>query len=88
MTFADMSELEALVQKVAADESVTVLVIASDLPGYFVAHGDLGDLLRLGRGEPFAGDAGSWPGRSRSSRACRRWSSPRSTGRPGAVVWR
>jgi enoyl-CoA hydratase/carnithine racemase len=61
MTFADMTELEVLVQKVAADDSVTLLVIASDLPDYFVAHGDLDDLLRLGRGEPFAGDAGSWP---------------------------
>jgi len=61
MTFADMSELEDLVREVAADRSVTMLIIASDLPGYFVAHGDLEDLLRLGRGEPFAGDAGSWP---------------------------
>ena len=61
MTFADMSELEGVVGAVAADDSVTVLVIASDVPGYFVAHGDLEELLRLGRGEPFAGDAMSWP---------------------------
>lgn len=61
MTFAGMNELERLVEDAAADDSVTVLVLASDLPGYFVAHGDLEDLLRLGRGEPLAGDAMSWP---------------------------
>jgi enoyl-CoA hydratase len=61
MTFAGMTELEALVTEVAADDSVTVLVLASDLDGYFVAHGDLEDLIRLGTGEPFDGDAASWP---------------------------
>jgi enoyl-CoA hydratase len=61
MTFADMTELEGIVRKVAEDEAISVLVIASATPDYFVAHGDLDDLLRLGRGEPYAGDAGSWP---------------------------
>jgi enoyl-CoA hydratase/carnithine racemase len=61
MTFAGMTELEQLVMEVAADLSVTVLVLASDTEGYFVAHGDLDDLLKLGRGEPFDGDAASWP---------------------------
>ncbi len=61
MTFAGMTELEAIVEDVAADDSVSVLVIASDTPGYFIAHGDLEDLIRLGAGEPFDGDAGSWP---------------------------
>jgi len=61
MTFADMSALEKLVKKVASDDSISVLVIASHLPGYFVAHGDLDDLIRMGRGEPFDGDALSWP---------------------------
>lgn len=61
MTFSDMTELEKIVRTIAADESVSVLVIASDVPDYFVAHGDLDDLLALGRGEPFEGDAGSWP---------------------------
>jgi enoyl-CoA hydratase len=60
MTFAAMTDLEGVVEEVAADESLTLLVIASDLPDYFIAHGDLGDLVRLGRGEPFEGDAASW----------------------------
>ena len=61
MTFADMSELEALVDDVAADDSITVLVVTSDVPGYFVAHGDLEDLVLLGRGEATSGDPMSWP---------------------------
>ncbi len=37
------------------------MVITGGVPGYFVAHADLDDLLRLGRGEPIEGDPGSWP---------------------------
>ena len=61
MRFADMTELEGLVEDVARDDSVTVLVLGSDVPGWFVLHGDLEDLVKLGRGEPFEGDALSWP---------------------------
>jgi len=61
MRFADMTDLEGLVEQVAQDDGVTALVLASDVPGWFVLHGDLDDLLKLGRGEPFEGDAMSWP---------------------------
>jgi enoyl-CoA hydratase len=61
MTFANMTALEQLTREVANDDSITVFTIASDVPGYFVAHGDLEDLLLLGRGEPFEGDAAAWP---------------------------
>ena len=61
MTFAAMGELEALATEVAADETATALVIASDVPGWFVLHGDLEDLIKLGRGDSFDGDALSWP---------------------------
>ena len=61
MTFADISELERITAEVAQDDSATAFVIASDVPGWFVLHGDLDDLVKLGRGEPFDGDAGAWP---------------------------
>jgi enoyl-CoA hydratase/carnithine racemase len=61
MTFAGMTELEGLVEEVATDDAISVLVLASDVPGYFVAHGDLEDLVRMGKGTPFEGDAMSWP---------------------------
>jgi enoyl-CoA hydratase len=60
MSFAAMGELEAVVGAVAADPGVRVLVITGGLPGYFVAHADLEDLVRLGRGEPVEGDPRSW----------------------------
>lgn len=61
MRFAQMSELESLVTEVAEDDTITALVLASDVPGWFILHGDLEDLVRLGRGEPHEGDALSWP---------------------------
>jgi enoyl-CoA hydratase/carnithine racemase len=60
MSMAAMGELEALLQGVAEDESVTVLVLTGGVPGYFVAHADLDDLSAMGRGEPVEGDPGSW----------------------------
>lgn len=61
MTFAQMTELERHLAALGDDESVAVIIIASDVPGYFICHGDLEDLVRLGTGEPFDGDAESWP---------------------------
>lgn len=60
MSMAAMSELEQVLTEVAADDSVTVLILASAVPGYFVAHADLDDLAALGRGEKIDGDPGSW----------------------------
>ena len=61
MTFADMTELEGLVAEVAADDSITMLILASDTPGYFVSHGDLADLVKAGTGVEFEGDMMAWP---------------------------
>src|SRR3954464_10915344 len=60
MSMAAMGELESLLQEVAADETITVVVLTGGVPGYFVAHADLDDLSALGRGEPVEGDPGSW----------------------------
>jgi len=60
MSMAAMTELEALVGDIAADDAVHVLVLTGGIPGYFVAHADLDDLMALGRGEPVEGDPGSW----------------------------
>lgn len=61
MTFSDMEAFEHIVAEVAADESITVFVLASGVPDYFIAHGDLEGLIQVGRGEPVEGDGGSWP---------------------------
>src|SRR4051794_41942058 len=60
MSMAAMGELESLLQEVAADETITVLVLTGGVPGYFVAHADLDDLSALGRGDPIEGDPGAW----------------------------
>ena len=51
MSMAAMSELEQLVESVAGDDAVHVLVLTGGVPGYFVAHADLDDLAAIGRGE-------------------------------------
>lgn len=60
MNMAAMTELEGLVADVAERDDITVLVITGGVPGYFVAHADLDDLMALGRGEAVDGDPGSW----------------------------
>jgi len=60
MTFAAMADLLGLLGDVSADETVNVVVLGSDVPGYFVAHGDLEDLLAIGRGEEPSGPIESW----------------------------
>ena len=60
MSFAAMTELEALVGQVATDPATSVLVITGGVSGYFVAHADLDDLVAIGRGQPVEGDPASW----------------------------
>lgn len=60
MSFLAMTELEDVLGELAADVSVHVIVLASDVPGYFVAHADLDDLRAIGQGQPVQGDPGAW----------------------------
>jgi enoyl-CoA hydratase len=60
MSMAAMTELEGTLGDLAGDDGVNVVVITGGVPGYFIAHADLDDLMKLGRGEPVEGDPGSW----------------------------
>ncbi|MGH7822094.1 MAG: enoyl-CoA hydratase/isomerase family protein, partial [Candidatus Binatia bacterium] len=60
MSFAAMSELETTLDGLASDESVSIVVLTGGIDGYFVAHADLDDLTKIGRGEPVEGDPLSW----------------------------
>jgi enoyl-CoA hydratase len=60
MSFAAMTELEALLNDLKGDTSAHVVVLTGGVDGFFVAHADLDDLTKIGRGEPFEGDPGSW----------------------------
>jgi len=60
MSFVAMTELEDVLTRLASDESVSVVVLTGGVPGYFIAHADLDDLAKIGRGEPVEGDPRSW----------------------------
>jgi enoyl-CoA hydratase len=55
-----MTDLADTLDALSRDVAVSVVVLTGGVPGYFVAHADLDDLARIGRGEPFEGDPGSW----------------------------
>jgi len=60
MSMAAMTELEQVLAELAADDDVNVVVLTGGIDGYFVAHADLDDLVRIGRGEAVQGDPRSW----------------------------
>jgi len=60
MSFAAMTDLEGVLGGLAQDESVSIVVLTGGVDGYFVAHADLDDLTKIGRGEPVEGDPTSW----------------------------
>jgi len=60
MSFAAMTELESVLTELASDDSISVVVLTGGVDGYFVAHADLDDLAKVGRGEPVEGDPRSW----------------------------
>jgi enoyl-CoA hydratase len=60
MSFAAMSELEGVLSNLADDPSVHVVVLTGGVEGFFIAHADLDDLTKIGRGESVEGDPGAW----------------------------
>ncbi len=60
MSFDDMGKLLDLLRAVAEDVGVDVVVLTSGVPGYFVAHADLEDVVALGTGGPASGDPHAW----------------------------
>jgi enoyl-CoA hydratase/carnithine racemase len=52
LDFASIGELGDHLEKLASQsDEVKVVMITGGVDGYFIAHGDLGDLQKLGRGE-------------------------------------
>jgi enoyl-CoA hydratase/carnithine racemase len=60
MTAAGMAELGAALGALEGREDVSVVVLTGGLPGYFVAHADLEELGRIGRGEALEADPRAW----------------------------
>jgi enoyl-CoA hydratase/carnithine racemase len=60
MSIAAMTELGERLRELGDRSDVSVVVLTGGVPGYFVAHADLEDLGRLGRGEQVEGDPRAW----------------------------
>lgn len=58
--FADVEKLLELLRTIAEDDGVDVAVLTSDVPGYFMAHADLDDVIALGTGGRVSGDPHAW----------------------------
>lgn len=61
MDLVSMGELaDHLAALAEQTDDVRVVLLTGGLDGYFIAHADLDDLGKLGRGEPVDGDLFSW----------------------------
>jgi enoyl-CoA hydratase/carnithine racemase len=60
MSFAAMEELLEALVRLEGDPAVDVIVLTSSTSGYFVAHGDLDDLVAIGQGRQPSGDVRIW----------------------------
>lgn len=61
MDLVSMGELADHLDDLAGrTDEVTVVMLTGGVDGYFIAHADLDDLARLGRGETVPGDPRSW----------------------------
>lgn len=60
MRLGDLRRLDEMLDRVSQDESVAVVLLASDCPGFFVAHGDRDEIGRMRRGEPMEDDLSRW----------------------------
>lgn len=58
LTFAALAELGEILRQISADDAISVVVLRSEVPGYFVAHADLEELARLAAGP--VPEARSW----------------------------
>jgi enoyl-CoA hydratase/carnithine racemase len=60
MSFAALGELAEQLEALRDRDDVAVIVLTGGLDRYFVAHADLEDLARAGRGEPVEGQRTAW----------------------------
>jgi enoyl-CoA hydratase len=60
MSFAAMEEFRDTLVQIGDDSEVDVIVLTSSTSGYFIAHGDLEDLIAIGTGQEPSGDIRVW----------------------------
>ena len=60
MSFEAAGELEQILRELSQDREISVVVLASGISGYFIAHAETEDIMRMERREPPVGDPASW----------------------------
>lgn len=60
MSIAAMTELEPILETIAGERGVRVVMLTGGVDGYFVAHADLDDVIKVASGQPVAGDPAAW----------------------------
>lgn len=60
MSFEALGELEDLLLALSRDLSLCAVVLTGGIPGYFCAHADVADVMRMECGKPPLGDPDAW----------------------------
>lgn len=60
LSFRALGQLEELLLGLKGREGLSVVVLTGGIEGYFAAHADTDDVMRMERGEPPLGDPDAW----------------------------
>ena len=60
LSFQALGYLEEILTMLSEREELSVVVLTGGIPGYFAAHADTADVMRMENGEPPAGDPDAW----------------------------
>ncbi len=60
LSFRALGQLEELLRELAGREELSVVALTGGVPGYFAAHADVADVMRMENGQPPEGDPDAW----------------------------
>lgn len=60
LSFAALGQLEQLLLELSGREDVSVVVLTGGVEGFFAAHADTEDVMRMENGQPPVGDPDAW----------------------------
>lgn len=60
LSFQALGQLEDILTALSRRETLSVVVLTGGVPGYFAAHADVEDVMRMENGQPPIGDPDAW----------------------------
>lgn len=60
LSFQALGQLEKLLLSLKDQDELSVVVLTGGMKGYFAAHADVDDVMRMEKGQPPAGDPDAW----------------------------